>query len=64
MDPKFRSRKWLLTMFVQVSATAAFFAQSWTGAALTGADFAIISSANVAQYGFSNAAQYFAERKQ
>lgn len=50
-------------MFVQVTSTFAFFTQNWTGADLSGADFAMISSANVAQYGFSNAAQYFAQRE-
>ena len=58
MDEKFRSRKWMLTIAVQATATIALFAGF-----INGAEFATISSANVVQYGFANAAQYFAEKK-
>lgn len=57
MDDKFRSRKWMLTVAVQTTATIALFTHF-----IDGAQFATISSANVVQYGFTNAAQYFAER--
>lgn len=54
MDNKYRSRKFLISVFVQAVATAALF----TGA-LSGGEFVTISSANIVSYSFANAATYF-----
>jgi len=54
MDDKFRSRKWLLSCFIQGSATIALMMGK-----LTGADFAAISSATIASYSFANAVEYW-----
>ena len=57
MDNKFRSRKFLVTLLVQVPAS---FAMA-TGK-ITGADYAMISSAVIASYSFANVAAAFAQR--
>lgn len=54
MDSKFRSRKWMLSLFIQITATLALIAGK-----LNGGDFATISSANIVAYSFANAAEYF-----
>ena len=58
MDEKFRSRKWLLIVFIQCTATVALLCKL-----LTGADFALISATTAAAYPLSNAAESFANRK-
>ena len=54
IDNKYRSRKWMLSVGVQLSATAALFM-----GLISGAEFAQISSVTVASYSFANAAGYF-----
>ena len=57
MDTKFRSRKWLLTMLVQLFSCAAL-----TYGLLGGDEFVQITITNVGAYSFANAATAFAAR--
>lgn len=58
MDDKFRSRKWMLTILIQVSSIIGLFSGH-----LDGGNYATISSANIVAYSFANAAEYFANAK-
>ena len=58
MDDKFRSRKWMLTVAIQLASTIGLF----TGY-LDGGNYATISSANIVAYSFANAAEYFSNAK-
>lgn len=53
-DGKFRSRKWILSVGIQVIASVALFNGNIDGQA-----WASVSSANVAAYSFAQAAEYF-----
>ena len=53
-ESKFRSRKWLLTLIIQVPATALVALGK-----ISSADYAQISMANITAYGLANAAEYF-----
>lgn len=59
MDEKFRSRKWMITCFVQAAATIGLLFNK-----LTGADFATISSAVIVSYSLANAAEHLSHRGQ
>ena len=59
MDEKFRSRKWQITLFIQLSATIGLFIGK-----LTGADFATVSSAVIVSYSAANALDNFVENRQ
>jgi hypothetical protein len=58
IDKRFYSRKFLLSMLVQVSAIVGL-----TTGALESADFTQISTAVIAAYSLSNAAVSFANRE-
>ena len=51
---KFLSRKWMLTLLIQIPAT--YFLGVGI---LSGAEFAQLSGANIIAYSLANAAQYF-----
>lgn len=56
-DSKFRSRKWILSMGIQIFTSFAL-AMSY----IQGDVYATVTSANIAAYSFANAANYFAAR--
>lgn len=54
MERKYLSRKWMLSVGIQIASTLALFS-----GLLDGSHYATISSANIAAYSFANAAGYF-----
>lgn len=66
-ESKMLSRKWLLTMLIQIVASFALFtgytADGVFHPFLDGANFAVISSANIAAYSLANMAEYWAKQR-
>ncbi len=51
---KYRSRKFMLSVGIQVISSIALFSGF-----IDGANYAMISSSNIASYSFANAAEFF-----